>query len=147
MSNDAAFQEVKDTLFLVLLGPQEEKVLVFSLVRTLAASGNNSGKRFCFALPLAGSQVLGFRFQVDTKATSDSFKNLDYPPLKSFLQSNSGVQSSRKSWIISSFFPYLLRYSIARSVLPFPFTVLPYVNSCFLHFWLSLLIGVSGSII
>lgn len=62
MINDDAFQEVKNTLFSVLLGPQEEKVLVFSLVRTLSASGNDVYKeRFCFALHLAGSQVFGFQ--------------------------------------------------------------------------------------
>lgn len=66
MKNDDAFQEVRDTLFffflLVLLGPQEEKVLFFSLVRILSASGNNMCKeRFRFTLLLAGSQVFRFR--------------------------------------------------------------------------------------
>lgn len=62
MRNDDAFQEVKDTLFLVFFGAQEEKVLVFFLVRTLSASGNNTCKeRFCFALHMAGSQILGFQ--------------------------------------------------------------------------------------
>lgn len=74
MKNDDAFQEVKDTPFLVLLGAQEEKVLVFSLVRTLSASQlleiTGVKRDFVLLFTWQAARYLGFRFQIDTEATS-----------------------------------------------------------------------------